>query len=61
MFISGVNDTADKLFGVANDTADKFITSVNDTGDLSCQGFSVIGGVVDIGDKLTPLNNNHRR
>jgi hypothetical protein len=29
MFISGVNDTGDKLFGGVNDTADKFI----DTGD----------------------------
>jgi hypothetical protein len=25
MFISGVNDTGDKLFGGVNDTADKFI------------------------------------
>jgi hypothetical protein len=25
MFISGINDTGDKLFGGVNDTADKFI------------------------------------
>jgi hypothetical protein len=30
MFISGVNDTGDKLFGGVNDNADKFITGVND-------------------------------
>jgi hypothetical protein len=28
MFISGVNDTGDKLFGGVNDTADKFIGGV---------------------------------
>ncbi len=33
MFISGVNDTGDKLFGGDNDTADKFIGGVIDTGD----------------------------
>ncbi len=33
MFISGVNDTGDKLFGGVNDTTDKFIGSVVDTGD----------------------------
>jgi hypothetical protein len=31
MFISGVNDTGDKLFGGVNDTADKFIGGVVDT------------------------------
>jgi hypothetical protein len=35
MFISGVNDTSDKLFGDVNDTAYKFITGVNDTSDYS--------------------------
>jgi hypothetical protein len=33
LFISGVNDTGDSLFGGAKDTAEKFITGVNDTGD----------------------------
>ncbi len=33
MFITGVNDTGDKLFGGVNDTADKFIGGVVDTGD----------------------------
>jgi hypothetical protein len=32
MFISGVNDTGDKLFGCVNDAADKFIGGVVDTG-----------------------------
>jgi hypothetical protein len=35
MFISGVNDTGDKLFGGVNNTADKFIGGVDDTGDKS--------------------------
>ncbi len=33
MFISGVNDTGDKLFGGVNDTGDKFFGGVNDTSD----------------------------
>ncbi len=33
MFISGVNDTGDKLLGGANDTAPKFNTGVNDTAE----------------------------
>ncbi len=33
MFISGVNDTGDKLFGGVNNTADKFIGGVVDTSD----------------------------
>ncbi len=33
MFVSGVNDTGDKLFGSVNDTGDKFFGGVNDTGD----------------------------
>jgi hypothetical protein len=37
MFITGVNDTGDK-----------FIAGVNNP----CHGFSVIAGVVDIGDKF---------
>jgi hypothetical protein len=44
MFISGVNDTGDKLFGSAKDTADKFINLHH--------GFSLIGGVVDTGAKF---------
>ncbi len=31
MFITGVNDTGDKLFTGVNDTRDKFIAGVNDT------------------------------
>jgi hypothetical protein len=33
MFISGVNDTGDKMFGGVNGNADKFIVVVVDTGD----------------------------
>ncbi len=33
MFISGVNDTGDKMFSGVNDTAGKFIGGVVDTGD----------------------------
>jgi hypothetical protein len=33
MFISGVNDTGDKLFSGVNDTGDKFFGGVSDTGD----------------------------
>jgi hypothetical protein len=35
MYISGVYDTGDKLFGGVNvnDTADKFITGVKNTGN----------------------------
>jgi hypothetical protein len=35
MFISGVNNTGDKLFGGVNDTADKFIGGVVDNSYLS--------------------------
>jgi hypothetical protein len=31
MFMSGVNDTGDKMFGGVNDTDDKFITGVKTT------------------------------
>ncbi len=33
MFITGVNDTGEKLFTGVNDTADKFFGGVNDTGE----------------------------
>ncbi len=33
MFITGVNDTGDKLFSGAKDTGEKFIASVVDTGE----------------------------
>ncbi len=33
MFITGVNDTGDKLFRGVNDTGEEFIAGVNDTGD----------------------------
>ncbi len=32
MFITGVNDTSDKLFTGVNDTCDKFIAGIFDTG-----------------------------
>ncbi len=33
MFVSGVNNTGDKLFGSVNDTGDKFFSGVSDSGD----------------------------
>ncbi len=33
MFISGINDTGEKLFSGVNDTSEKFIAAVVDTGD----------------------------
>ncbi len=33
MFITGVNDTGEKLFSGVNDTCEKFIAGVVDTGD----------------------------
>ncbi len=35
IFITGVNDTSDKLFIGVNDTGDKFITGVIDTSKFS--------------------------
>jgi hypothetical protein len=52
MFISGVNNTGDKLFNGANDIADKFLTEVTTPAINLCHRFSVIGGVVDTGDKF---------
>ncbi len=34
MFITGVNNTSDKLFSGVNDTDKKFIAGVVDTGEL---------------------------
>jgi hypothetical protein len=33
LFITGVNDTGNKLFSGVNDTGEKFIAGVIDTGD----------------------------
>ena len=33
MFITGVNDTGEKLLSSVNNTGEKFIAGVNDTGD----------------------------
>ena len=43
MFITGVNDTGDKLFSSVN-TAEKLFTGVNDTAD------KFFGGVSDTGN-----------
>jgi hypothetical protein len=59
MFITGVNDTSDKLFTGVNDTGDKFIVGDNFLTPSSnpCHRFSVIAGVVDTGNKfLTGIN-----
>jgi hypothetical protein len=53
MFISGVNNSCDQLFGGANDTTDKFLTGVNDTMDKSLSRISVIGDVLDTCDNLS--------
>jgi hypothetical protein len=64
MFIIGVNDTGDKLFGGANDTADKFISSVNDIGNYSLSGIfndrPLIPAINLSPLLLTPLNNYRR-
>jgi hypothetical protein len=49
MFITGVNDTGDKLFSGVNDTSKKF---------NPCHGFSVIAGVIDTGDKFIAGDND---
>jgi hypothetical protein len=48
MFITGVNDTGEKLFSGVNDTGENFFAGVISP----CHGFSVITGVVDTGDKF---------
>ncbi len=50
MFITGVNDTGEKLFSGVNDTGEKFISPWH--------GFSVIAGVVDTGDKFIAGDTN---
>jgi hypothetical protein len=52
MFITGVNDTGEKLFSGVNDTA-KNLSPMSLTPAISpCHGFSVIAGVVDTVDKF---------
>jgi hypothetical protein len=52
MFISGVNDTGDKL-SAASTTPLKNLSLMSLTPAINlCHGFSVIGGVVDAGDKF---------
>jgi hypothetical protein len=59
MFITGVNDTADKLFTSVNDTGEN-LSLVSLTPVINpCHGFSVIAIVVDTSDKfLTGVNDN---
>ncbi len=40
MFITGVNDTGEKLFSGVNDTGEKFIAGVADTGDKFIPGIN---------------------
>jgi hypothetical protein len=42
MFITGVNDTGDKLFSGVNDTGEKFVASVADTGEKFISPVSLI-------------------
>ncbi len=52
MFISGVNDTSNKLFGGVNDMLTN-LSPVSTTPAINlCHGFLVIGSVVDTGDKF---------
>jgi hypothetical protein len=53
MFISGINDTGEKLFSGVNETGKKFIAGVN-----LCHGFSVIAGVVDTGEQFIAGDND---
>jgi hypothetical protein len=48
MFITGVNDTDEKLFSGVNDTGEKIYRWYISP----CHGFSVIAGVADTGDKF---------
>jgi hypothetical protein len=56
MFITGVNDTGDKLFSGVNDTGEKFIVGVIDTGEQF-----IFPGVVDIVQKKTKKPKIYRR
>ncbi len=58
MFISGVNDTGDKLFGGVNDTADKFIGGV--VTDFLWSAVSLIPAINLSPVLLTPLKNDRR-
>jgi hypothetical protein len=52
MFISGVNDTGDKLFDDVNYTLTN-LSPVSNTPVINlCHEFSIISGVVDTGDKF---------
>jgi hypothetical protein len=52
MFISGVNDPGNKLFGGVNDTTNKLsLVSMTPAINL-CHGFSVISSVVDTSNKF---------
>ncbi len=55
MFITGVNDTGDKLFTGVKNTADKFMLTpaIN-----PCHGFLVIAGVIDTGEKFITGDNH---
>ncbi len=65
MFITGVNDTSDKLFSGVNDNGEIFIAGVGDTGDpiyispvslipfrKKTNSLKFIAGVNDIAEKL---------
>ncbi len=58
MFINGVNDTSNKLFGDANNTCDKFIQLFLVIGDVVDTGNIFITGLIDTGDKLVMVVND---
>jgi hypothetical protein len=58
MFITGVNDTSDKLFSVVNDTGKKLSLVSNTPAINLCHRFSVIAGVVDTGEQFIAGDND---
>ncbi len=58
MFITGVNDTGEKLFTGVNNTGDKFMGRSTTPANNPCHEFSVMAGVVDTGDKFLTGDND---
>ncbi len=54
LFITGVNNTCNKLFSGVNDTGKKFIAGVVDTGDNDT-GNNFVAGDNDTGEQLSPV------
>jgi hypothetical protein len=52
LFITGVNDTGNKLFSGVNDTGENLLPVSLAPAIILCHGFSVIAGVVDTGEQF---------